>query len=81
MPAMTALRRLALYTAIGTYILIVVGAIVLDVLVLGAFVWVKASVDPLGLWVAAAGIVLVVLGERLFMASHARPDGTMDMCA
>jgi len=58
---------------------IVVGAIVLDVLVLGAFVWVKASVDPLGLWVAAAGIVLVVLGERLFMASHARPDGTMDM--
>jgi hypothetical protein len=58
---------------------IVVGAIVLDVVVLGAFVWVNASVDPLGLWVAAAGIVLVVLGERLFMASHTRPDDTMDM--
>lgn len=58
---------------------IVVGAIVLDVVVLGAFVWVKASADPLGLWVAAAGIVLIVLGERLFMASHTRPDGTMDM--
>ena len=58
---------------------VVVGAIVLDVVVLGAFVWVKASADPLGLWVAAAGIVLIVLGERLFMASHTRPDGTMDM--
>lgn len=58
---------------------IVAAAITLDVVVLGAFVWVKASSDALGLWVAAAGIVAVVVGERLFMASHTRPDGTMDM--
>jgi amino acid transporter len=58
---------------------IVVTAVVLDVVVLGAFVWVKASADTLGLWVAAAGIVLIVAGEQLFMRSHTRADGTMDM--
>ncbi|MBK5223949.1 MAG: APC family permease [Acidimicrobiia bacterium] len=58
---------------------IVIGAIVLDIVVLGAFLWVKASEDALSLYVSAAGIVLVVAGERLFMRSHTRPDGTMDM--
>ena len=58
---------------------IVIGAIVLDIVVLGAFLWVKASADALSLYVSAAGIVLVVAGERLFMRSHTRPDGTMDM--
>jgi uncharacterized membrane protein len=59
--------------------IIVVTAMVLDLIVLGAFVWVRASTDALGLWVAAAGIVLIVAGERLFMRSHVRSDGTMDM--
>ncbi len=58
---------------------VVVGAIILDVVVLGAFVWVNASADPLGLWVAAVGIVVIVVAERLFMASHTAPDGSMDM--
>ncbi|MCJ7779818.1 MAG: APC family permease [Acidimicrobiia bacterium] len=58
---------------------IVVTAIVLDIVVLGAFLWVKASTDPLGLYVAAAGIILIVIGERLFMRSHTQADGTMDM--
>lgn len=58
---------------------IVIGAIVLDIVVLGAFLWVTASADALSLYVSAAGIVLVVAGERLFMRSHTRPDGTMDM--
>jgi amino acid transporter len=58
---------------------IVIGAIVLDIVVLGAFLWVKASADALSLYVSAAGIVLIVAGERLFMRSHTRPDGTMDM--
>ncbi|MEO5678355.1 MAG: amino acid permease, partial [Acidimicrobiales bacterium] len=58
---------------------IVVAAMSLDVVVLGAFVWVKGSTDALGLWAAAAGIVLIVAGERLFMRSHTRPDRTMDM--
>jgi amino acid transporter len=58
---------------------IVVTAIVLDIVVLGAFLWVKASTEPLGLYVAAAGIILIVIGERLFMRSHTQADGTMDM--
>ncbi len=58
---------------------IVVTAIVLDVIVLAAFLWVKASEDTLILIVAAAGIALIVAGERLFMWSHTDSDGTMDM--
>ncbi len=58
---------------------IVVTAIVLDLVVLGAFVWVKASADALSLYAAGGGILLIVLGERLFMHSHTRPDQTMDM--
>ncbi len=58
---------------------IVVVAMILDVVVLGAFLWVNASADALGLWVAATGIVMIVAGERLFMRSHTGPDGTMDM--
>ncbi|MBN9151127.1 MAG: hypothetical protein KF739_00805 [Cryobacterium sp.] len=58
---------------------IVVAAIILDVAVLAAFVWVRASTDALSLYVAGAGIVLIVAGQRLLMHSHTRADGTMDM--
>ncbi|MBX3308955.1 MAG: APC family permease [Cryobacterium sp.] len=58
---------------------IVVAAIVLDVVVLAAFVWVTASTDALSLCVAGAGIVLIIAGQRLLMRSHTRSDGTMDM--
>ena len=58
---------------------VVVTALVLDVIVLGAFIWVKATSDALSLYVSIAGILLIVLGERLFMRSHTDADGTMDM--
>ncbi len=58
---------------------IVVTAIVLDVVILGAFLWVKASADPLILYVAAVAIAAIVIGERLFMRSHTGSDGRMDM--
>jgi len=58
---------------------IVATAIVLDVIVLAAFLWVKASEDTLILIVAAAGIALIVAGERLFMWSHTDSTGRMDM--
>lgn len=58
---------------------IVVTALILDVVVLGAFVWVQATTDALSLYVSAAGIVLIILGERLLMRSHTQADGTMDM--
>ena len=58
---------------------IVVAAIVLDAVALGALGWVKATTDPLVLYVSVAGIALIWAGEWLFMRSHTRPDGTMDM--
>jgi len=58
---------------------IVVTAIVLDVIVLGAFLWVKASADALILYVSAAGIAVIVIGERLFMWSHTDSHGKMEM--
>ena len=58
---------------------VVSAAIALDVVALGALVWVKAVNDPLVLYVSAFAIALIWLGEWLFMRSHTRPDGTMDM--
>ncbi len=58
---------------------IVVAAIILDVVVLSAFVSVTATTDPLSLYVAAAGLALLFIAERLFMRSHTRDDQTMDM--
>ncbi len=58
---------------------VIVTAIVLDVIVLAAFVWVKASQDVLILVVSLVGLAAIYVGERLFMWSHTNPDGTMDM--
>jgi amino acid transporter len=49
---------------------IVVGAILLDAVVLGAFLLVKASDDPFILYVAAASITLIVLAEWLYIRSR-----------
>ena len=58
---------------------IVAIALVLDVIVLAAFVWVKTSEDALILFVSAAGIVIIVAGQRLFMWSHTDSEGQMRM--
>lgn len=58
---------------------VVVAALILDVIVLGAFVWVKASSEPLSLYISAAGIALIILGQRLFMRSHTDAEGRMNM--
>lgn len=57
---------------------VLVTAMSLDV-VLSAFLRVKASTDAVGIAAAGAGVVIIIVGERLFMRSHTRPDGTMDM--
>ena len=54
-------------------------AIVLDTVILVAFVLLKFQSDPLVPIAAAIGIVIVVLAERLFMKSHTNSDGQMDM--
>lgn len=58
---------------------IVVLAIVLDVVVLGAFLWIKASSDALILVVAAVGIGAIVGGELWLMRSHTDDEGNMHM--
>jgi amino acid transporter len=54
-------------------------AILLDVVVLSAFIYIKYLNDPLVLIVAAIGIVLIFLAERLFMISHTDSEGNMPM--
>ena len=46
---------------------ILVTAIVLDVVVLAALLWVKGGEDPLILFAASLGLVLVFFGEKLFL--------------
>jgi hypothetical protein len=55
---------------IGANIFIVTTAIVLNCVVLAAFIGVKASRDPLVLYVALGLIITVFLGERLFLRTH-----------
>ncbi|MEZ6100655.1 MAG: APC family permease [Pirellulaceae bacterium] len=42
-------------------------ALVLDFVILGAFVWMKANSDMLVVWVALGGMALIFAGERLFL--------------
>lgn len=56
---------------IGASGTVILTAIVLDAIALGAFLVVKFAADPLILWVAAGGIALVFGLERLFLR-HAR---------
>lgn len=58
---------------------IIATAIALDAVVLAALVWVKASNDPFVLCLSVGAMVAIWLGEALFMRSHTRPDGSMDM--
>lgn len=46
---------------------ILITAIVLDVVVLGAFLWVKAQSDMLVIWASLAGLIIIFVGERLFL--------------
>lgn len=54
-------------------------AIVMDIAVLTAFLYLKYLNDPLVLIVATVGIVLIIIAERLFMLSHTDDDGNMNM--
>ncbi len=42
-------------------------AIALDLTILTAFIWFKATTDSLVLWVAAGGMVVIFVGERWFL--------------
>lgn len=49
-----------------------VTAIVLDLLALGGFLWVKLNSDPFVLGVAVITMVLIAIGEQLFLGSEKR---------
>ena len=42
-------------------------ALVLDSVILGAFVWMKVNSDMLVVWVALGGMAFIFAGERLFL--------------
>jgi hypothetical protein len=54
-------------------------AIVMDIAVLAAFLYIKYLNDPMVLIVAAIGIILILIAERFFMISHTDDDGNMPM--
>jgi amino acid transporter len=56
-----------LHKEINANIFVLVSAIVLDVIVLIAFLVVKASTDVFVIYVAIIGILFIVVGERLFL--------------
>lgn len=51
-------------------------AIVLDVAILGAFLWMKATSDSLVIWVAVGGITLTFVGEHWFLTWKDDEDDT-----
>lgn len=50
--------------------MVLLTAIVLDIVVLGALMFVKGQSDPIVLVVSAIGLVLIFLGERWFLSWH-----------
>ena len=54
-------------------------AIVMDVVILSAFIYLKYINDPFVLIVAGIGIILIFLFQFLFMKSHTDSDGNMHM--
>jgi len=54
-------------------------AIIMDIAILSAFLYIRYLNDPFVLIVALAAIVLIIIAERLFMISHTDSKGVMQM--
>lgn len=54
--------------------LIVSTAIILDAIVLGAFLWIKATSDIFIVVVAAVAMLIIYFGEKWFLAWQNRPN-------
>ncbi|MFP4282207.1 MAG: APC family permease [Verrucomicrobiota bacterium] len=59
---------------VGAKAWILVSAIVLDVVVLGAFIWVKVQSDMLVIWASLIGLVLIFAGEKFFLRMHEQDE-------
>lgn len=55
---------------VGAKIWVLMTAIVLDVMVLGAFLWVKTQSDVLVVWITLIGLALVFVAEKWFLRLH-----------
>ncbi|NQV69454.1 MAG: APC family permease [Pseudohongiella sp.] len=55
---------------IGANPVILVAAMAFDVIVLGAFIWVKIQSDIVVIYASIIGLVLIILGEYWFLRSH-----------
>lgn len=55
---------------VGAKAAILITAMVLDLVVLGAFVWVKIQSDMVVIWASMIGLVLVFVGEKFFLKVH-----------
>jgi len=54
-------------------------AIIMDIAILLAFLYIRYLNDPFVLIVALTAIILIIIAERLFMISHTDKDGVMHM--
>jgi hypothetical protein len=53
-------------------------AIILDLIALGGFVWVKLNSDPLVLGVAVVTMIVIAISEQIFLTSSARKNAMND---
>ena len=50
--------------------IILLTAIFLDIVVLGAFIWIKIQTDMLVIWVSIIGLIFIFTGERWFLVNR-----------
>jgi amino acid transporter len=55
---------------IGANAVILITAIVFDLIVLGALIWVKTQSDVLVIYAAIVGLVVIIVGEHFFLKNH-----------
>ena len=55
---------------VGAHAAVLITAIVLDVIVLGAFVWIKIQADMLVIYASLVGLLLIFAGEKFFLKIH-----------
>jgi hypothetical protein len=55
---------------VGANAWVLITAMILDVVVLGAFLWVKAESDMLVVWISLIGLALVFAAEKWFLKMH-----------
>ena len=53
---------------------VLITAIVLDVIILAAFLWVKVQSDMMVIWASLIGLTIIFIGEKYFLKAHEKED-------